>query len=279
MIITAKQEQEFQNATYCHICEKPIKNGDVKVRDHDHINGLYRGCAHQDCNINLNHKNFKIPVYFHNLKGVDGHLIIQGLKKMNFENIQIIAQNFEKYMTFSFGEFRFLDSFAFMSSSLDTLSSNLLKDGRENFKHTLNSDLNESQKKLILSKGVYPYEYMDSYERFNETELPPIEKFYSTLSESHISQEDYEHAKKVWEDFNIKNLGEYHDLYLKTDVLLLSDVFETFRNTAMKNYGLDPAQGYFTLPNYAWDAMLKMTGVVLVQLTDIDMYQFCEQAI
>lgn len=279
MIITNKQEKEFQDATFCHICEKPFKEGDIKVRDHDHINGLYRGCAHQDCNINLNHKNFKVPVYFHNLKGFDGHLIIQGLKKMNFHNIQIIAQNFEKYMTFSFGEFRFLDSFAFMSSSLDTLASNLLKDGKENFKNTLNSDLNERQKKLILSKGVYPYEYMDSYEKFNETELPPSEKFYSTLSESHISKEDYVHAKKVWEEFDIKNLGEYHDLYLKTDVLLLSDVFETFRNTAIKNYGLDPAQGYFTLPNYAWDAMLKMTGVVLDQLTDIDMYQFCEQAI
>jgi hypothetical protein len=279
MVITHQQEKEFQKASFCHICEKPFEKDDVKVRDHDHINGLYRGCSHQDCNLNLNHKNFKIPVYFHNLKGFDGHLIIQGLKKMNFSNIQIIAQNFEKYMTFSFGEFRFLDSFAFMSSSLDTLSSNLLKDGQENFKNTLNGDLNEKQKKLILSKGVYPYEYMDSYEKFNETELPSIDKFYSTLTESHISKEDYEHAKQVWKEFNIKNLGEYHDLYLKTDVLLLSDVFETFRKTAIKNYGLDPAQGYFTLPNYAWDAMLKMTGVVLDQLTDIDMYQFCEQAI
>jgi hypothetical protein len=139
--------------------------------------------------------------------------------------------------------------------------------------------LNERQKKLILSKGVYPYEYMDSYEKFNETKLPPIEKFYSTLSESHISQDDYDHAKKVFEEFNIKNLGEYHDLYLKTDVLLLSDIFETFRNTAIKNYELDPAQGYFTLPNYAWDALLKMTKVELDQLTDNDMYLFCEQAI
>jgi hypothetical protein len=279
MVITKKQELEFQNTTTCHICEKPFKHDDVKVRDHDHISGLYRGCAHKCCNVNFNDKNFKIPVYFHNLKGFDGHLIIQGLKKMNFSKIDIIAQNFEKYMTFSFGEFRFLDSFAFMSSSLDTLSSNLLKDGKQNLKHTLNNDFNEKQKKLIVSKGVYPYEYMDCYERFDETELPPIEKFYSSLSESNISIEEYEHAKNVWQVFNIKNLGEYHDLYLKTDVLLLSDVFETFRNTAMKNYGLDPAQGYFTLPNYAWDAMLKMTGVVLDQLTDIDMYQFCEQAI
>ena len=182
-------------------------------------------------------------------------------------------------MTFSFGEFRFLDSFGFMNSSLDTLSSNLLKDGKSGFKHTLNNNLTEEQNELLLKKGVYPYEYIESYARFEETELPPIEKFYSKLSESGISEKEYEHGKKVWKAFNIKNLGEYHDLYLKTDVLLLTDVFETFRKTAMKNYRLDPARGYFTLPNYAWDAMLLKTGVVLEQLTDVDMYLFCEQGI
>ena len=122
MIITPKQDKEFKKCTTCHICEQKILDGETKVRDHDHINGLYRGCAHQSCNVNLNHKNFKIPVFFHNLKGFDGHLIIQGLTKMNFSNIKLIAQSFEKYMTISFGEFSFLDSFAFMASSLDKLS-------------------------------------------------------------------------------------------------------------------------------------------------------------
>ena len=278
MIITKSQEEEFQKSTCCHICKKSFLINDVKVRDHDHINGFYRGASHQKCNINLNNKNFKIPVYFHNLKGFDGHLIIQGLKEINFENIQIIAQNFEKYMTFSFGDFRFLDTFSFLSSSLDTLSSNLLKDGKENFKYTLNH-FQKEKADLILKKGVYPYEYMDCYEKFDETSLPIISKFYSSLNESHIEETDYEHAKKIWNEFNIQNLGEYHDLYLKTDVLLLTDVFESFRITAMKNYGLDPSQGYFTLPNYAWDCMLKMTGVSLEKMTDIDMYQFCEKAI
>jgi ssDNA-binding Zn-finger/Zn-ribbon topoisomerase 1 len=280
MIITNEQEKEFRNCQMCHICEKPIKKKDKKVRDHDHISGLYRGCAHENCNINFNYKNYLVPTYFHNLKGFDGHLIIQGLKKKNFSNIKIIAQNFEKYMTFSFGNFRMLDSFAFMSSSLDTLSSNLLKDGRHNFNHTLSDPLlTDEQKDLLLCKGVYPYEYMDDVERFNETELPPIESFYSQLSESNISKEDYEHAKKVWDTFQIKNLGDYHDLYLKTDVLLLTDVFEAFRKIMMKNYQLDPANGYFTLPNFAWDAMLKKTGVQLEQLTDINMYNMCELGI
>ena len=134
MIITPEQEKEFKKCQVCHICEEKIEDSKTKVRDHDHLNGLYRGCAHQDCNLKLNHKNYKIPVYFHNLKGFDGHLIIQALARKNFSKIDIIAQNFEKYMSFSFGHFLFLDLFSFLSSSLDTLSSNLLKDGRDNFK-------------------------------------------------------------------------------------------------------------------------------------------------
>jgi hypothetical protein len=103
--------------------------------------------------------------------------------------------------------------------------------------------------------------------------------FYSSLTEDHISDADYAHAQNVWNVFKCKNIGEYHDLYLKTDVLLLTDVFEAFRKTAMKNYGLDPSNGYITLPNYAWDVMLKMTKVNLEQLTDPDMYLMCEQGI
>jgi hypothetical protein len=98
-----------------------------KLRDHDHITGLYRGCACNTCHINFNYKTFKTPAYFHNLIVFDGHLITQGLNKLNFKS------NFEKHMTFSFGNFRFFDSFAFLSFSIDKLSSNLTKD---QFKYT-----------------------------------------------------------------------------------------------------------------------------------------------
>jgi hypothetical protein len=279
MKISAEEQKAFNRCNTCHICDKYIESNELKVRDHDHITGMYRGCAHQSCNVNFNYRNFQIPVYFHNLKGFDGHLIIQGLRKMNFQNIRLIAQNFEKYMSISFGEFRFLDSFAFMSSSLDKLSGNLLKDGKHNFKYTLGDGLNKTQEELILRKGVYPYDYIDSLDRFNETKLPSIEKFYSELNEGGISVKDYQHAKDVWEAFQMNTLREYHDLYLRTDINLLADVFEAFRKTAIENYGLDPANGYFTLPNYAWDAMLKKTGVKLEQLTDINMYQMCEQGV
>ncbi|CAG2191792.1 unnamed protein product [Mytilus edulis] len=126
--------------------------------------------------------------------------------------------------------------------------------------------------------GTYPYEYIDNAARFNETELPSIDKFYSNLSEKTISQTEYEHAQRVWNQMNIKNIGEYHDLYLKTDVLLLADVFETFRKKWITNYSLDPAN-YYTLPGLSWQSALKMTGVRLELLTDPTMWLFFEQSI
>ena len=128
----------------------------------------------------------------------------------------------------------------------------------------------------LLRKGVYPYEYVDSFERFNETQLPPIDKFYSSLTDESIKQKDYEHAQKVWKEFNCKTLGDYHDLYLKSDVTLLADVFQTFRKTCMKSYKLDPLH-YYTSPGLSWDALLKYTKIDLELLTDMDMHLFIEK--
>ena len=93
---------------------------------------------------------------------------------------------------------------------------------------------------MLLRKGVYPYEYMDSQEKFNENALPPKKDFYSNSYLEDISDEDYKHAQKVWDVFEIKNLGEYHDLYVQSDTLLLSDIFEDFRNMYYNKYELDP---------------------------------------
>ena len=131
---------------------------------------------------------------------------------------------------------------------------------------------------LLTEKGVYPYDYMDSWEQFSETHLPPKESFYSKLTGTHISDKDYERANNVWEHFKIKNMGEYHDLYLQTDVFLLADVFENFRTMCIDYYGLDPAH-YYTLANYAWDAMLKKTNIALEHITDLDMYEMLESGL
>ena len=129
---------------------------------------------------------------------------------------------------------------------------------------------------LLLQKGVYPYEYMDSFDHFQETELPPIGKFYSSLSDESISKKDYQHAQEVWKTFNYENLGDYHDLYLKTDVTLLADVFQTFRRTCMNAYKLDPLN-YYTAPGLSWDALLKYTAIELELLTDYDQHLFIEK--
>ena len=119
---------------------------------------------------------------------------------------------------------------------------------------------------------------MDSFERFEETQLPPKEKFYSSLTDESISDSDYQHAQEVWATFNCKNLKDYHDVYLGSDVLLLADVFENFRRTALSTYKLDPAH-YLTLPGYSWDALLKSTKVSLELITDPDMYLFIEKGL
>ena len=189
-------------------------------------------------------------------------------------NINAIPNNMEKYMAFMLGNhLAFLDSFQFMSSGLEKLVSNL---PRQSFKYT--SKMFKGDKLHIMAKkGVYPDDYMDSFDKFNE-KLPPKEEFYSILNDEHISDEDYKHAQHVWNTFSLKNMGEYHDLYLASDVVLLSDVFENFRKTCLEYYKLEPCH-YFTSPVLSWDAMLKMTNIKLELMTDIDMFQFIEKGL
>ena len=277
LIMTSENELDFRNSTTCYICEKKYSDKDKPVRDHCHITGKYRGSAHNSCNLQLRFDpdKIKIPVIFHNLKGYDSHFVIKKLGK-NF-NISVIAQNFEKYISFTIDALKFIDSFQFMSSSLDRLSNNLTKD-KFIYTDLEFKDLTPFQLELLKKKGVYPYSYMDSFKRFDETELPPIKKFRNELNNTEISDSEYQHAREVWDAFKIKNLGEYHDLYLKTDVLLLSDIFENFRETCLKYYGLDPCH-YLTSPGLAWDAMLKMTKIELDLITDIDMILFIEKGL
>lgn len=279
MIITAEQETEFKNAENCHICNEKL--GDDRVRDHCHISGLYRGASHNGCNINFNYKNAKIPVVIHNFKGYDSHLVIQGIKN-NIKKIDCIPLNTEKYLSVTLNKLVFIDSFSFLSSSLETLVNNIIKEGRNKFKYTSNyfNDLSEECKSLIFQKGVFPYDWCDSFDKFNATELPNIEEFFSILNNQACSQEDYNHAVNVWNKFQMKNFGEYHDLYLKTDVLLLADVFENFRNVCFNFYKLDPCH-YFSLPGLAWDAMLLKTGVELdlIDNENVDQYLLFEKGI
>ena len=137
---------------------------------------------------------------------------------------------------------------------------------------------NEDSIDLLLRKGVYPYEYVTDESKFEDTSLPAQEHFYNKLVETHVSDEDYTHAHNVWTSFGIQTLGDYHNLYLKTDVLLLADVFENFRKTSLQYYGIDPCNVY-SAPGLAWNAMMKMTGIRLELLKDIDMHLFVETGV
>lgn len=304
MVITQEQEQEFQNATTCSICNKMIEQKktlsthqlidlrnkfkkmskkekkellNIKVRDHDHITGLYRGPAHAYCN--LTYKVCKhVPVIFHNLKGYDAHFILQSAHKpeFGFKDITCIPLNKEKYVSFSIDKYRFLDSFQFMSTSLEKLIGNLKdSDGLDAFKITSKYFKNEKLD-LMTRKGVCPYDYLDSFEKFNDSKLPSKSDFYSKLNKSHINQSEYDFAQELWNKFDCKTLKDYLELYLKADVLGQADVFEAFRRVCFKNYGLDPLH-YYTAPGLSWDAMLKKTGVKIELITAIDMYMFFEK--
>ena len=290
MIFTEEDRKEFNKSRICWICDEPFK--DSKVRDHCHYTGRYRGPACNSCNLKYRKPKF-IPVVFHNLSGYDSHLFIKKLGSPDEkENIDCIPNNEEKYISFSKtiktghytnkkGEIkdktfkiRFIDSLKFMASSLGALVNNLPKDAFKN----LGIYYTPEQAELIKQKGFYPYEYMDTEEKFNDTKLPPREAFYSKLSGKGISKADYKHACNVWNTFNMKTFKEYHELYNETDVLLLADVFENFRDSSLKTYGLDPAH-YFTAPGLAWDACLKITGVELELLNDPDMLLMFEKGI
>ena len=149
----------------------------------------------------------------------------------------------------------------------------------EKFSNTYEFCGNDMDKFLILlRKGVYPYEYMDGWDRFSEKALPDKDSFYSSLTMEGINKTDYVHANNVFKKFGMNNLGDYHDLYVRSDILLLADIFENFRQLCLENYELDPAH-FVSLPGLAWQACLKKTNVELELLKDYDMLLMIEECI
>lgn len=287
--LTAEQLLNHNTTQTCFICHKTFTNDDKRVMDHNHFTGIYRGTAHSHCNLNYIDFNI-VPVIFHNLSGYDSHFIIEKLVTTFDGKVDCLPITKESYISFTKHVFdtgkgdkkgcvkyRFLDSFKFLNSSIDKLSSYLTQDKLHFLKREFDN-LNPELFNLLTRKGVFPYDYVSSYEILQETFLPSQDKFYSLLNEKAISDSDYTHAENIWRSFDIKTLGEYSDLYLKIDVLLLTDIFENFRNDCLESHDLDPSH-YYTLPGFTWDAMLKYTGVNLELLTDVDMLLFVERGI
>ena len=228
---------------------------------------------------------------FHNLQGYDSHLFIKQLAKISGD-LSCIPSTEEKYISFSKKikvaeylskkkgkifpnkfEICFIDSFKFLQTTLANLVSNLQPTDLKNLNRIIKCNTS-----LLTRKGCYPYDYVSSIDTLKETKRPSKEDFYSKLYDEDISDEDYQHAHNVWNSFNCQTLQDYHDLYLKSDVLLLADVFENFRKTCLKHYKLDPCH-YYTAPGLAWDACLKETKQNLELLKDYDMLMMFERGI
>ena len=199
MIFEKEENERFEKETKCWMCNEEFNDEDVKVRDHCHFTGRYRGAAHNSCNLKYRKPNFT-PVAFHNLSGYDSHLFIKNLG-FSGGNIDCIPNNEERYISFTkriqagrytnkkgeikplHHQIRVIDSFKFMATSLDSVVNNLPKDAFNNVKRYYAED----KLSLLTKKGIYPYEYMNSQEKVKETKLPPREAFYSRLIDENIS--------------------------------------------------------------------------------------------
>ena len=308
MVFGEKEQEDHDSQTICYLCEEKFDDDHpkgVKVRDHNHFTAEYRGALHSVCNKQL-FKSWDIPVFFHNLSSFDSHLFVQELGGGDTDR-KAIPQNEEKYISFSKERYititgkndkkfvrrislQFIDSLRHMQSSLSELVGNLPKERFRKMREKFGPD----QVDLLPRKGIYPYEYADSFEKLEEKGLPPIEEFGSRLGcgivyresedelgevkPDHISEQDYAHAKNVYEKTRCTSLGGYTRLYCFTDAALLADVFEAYRELCMETYGLDPAH-YVSSPSLAMDAMLKVTGVEIDLLCDQDMILFFEGGI
>ena len=214
--MTIENENNYQNSQDCWICNEKLD--ETKVKDYCHITGKYRGAAHNQCNLNLKMPK-KLPIIFHNLEGYDGHLIFKELNNFDNIDIQVIPKTSEKYMSIIVNRnIVFLDSDQFYKGSLDSHVSNLED---SDFKHLL-SEFSGNKLEILKRKDAYPYEWVDSYEKFNHEELPPKECFYLSIkdgkrdkSDGHISDEQYFHLKRVWKEFNFNTFRDFSNHYLK----------------------------------------------------------------
>ena len=271
LMMSTEEEERYQLSRFCWICNKLFDVGDEKVRDYCHITGKYRGASHWSCNINFKMSK-KIPVIFHNLRGYDSHLKIKEVSKFDVK-VSVIPNGLEKYIAFTINiNLIFIDSMQFMNSSLDLLVKNL---SDRDFV-CLSEEFCGKFLKLVKQKGVYPHQYMNSFEKFSGDKLPDRCEFFSSLKDRCISEKDYIKAIHVWNVFKMNTTGDYHDLYLKTDVLLLADEFGKFIKTCLDYCELDPCH-YFNRSGLRWYAMLKMTKIKLDLISDTDMHLFIEK--
>lgn len=227
-----------------------------KLKDYNHFTGRFRSVSCVDCKFKMTAPSFS-PIYFYNLS-YDSHLIFRELGCDN-GNINVIPNLIEKNISSKLS-IKFIDIFRSMADSLSNLAKNLSED-KTRFRETAKI-FHRNSLDVVIQIGVYPYKYVDSWDKLDDKSLPPKSKFFNSLLDEKISDKDYLHAQNVWNIFGIKTLGEYNDLYLATDVCLLADLFENFHDLCLKMFNLD-ASNLMTAPGLAFNCMLKHTKTKL----------------
>lgn len=300
---------------FCDYCNLRFSESNPKVLHHDHFNGSFIATICNKCNILIQDTNMKIPVVAHNSKSYDHNFIVKWLAKYDnykieedeesaedmvdyfeeFNNLEkhkkvlkVLPKTDNKYLCIEFKRLKFIDSFSFLTGSLDNLVKDLKieADKTNNYKYYFR-EVYEFYKdkfneeiigKICFRKGIYPYEYMDNIDKYKEDKIPDIECFDSELSGKKCSIDDYNFAKSVFEITNCRNMADYTLFYNSMDVLLLCCVFNNFRNIFFSKFKLDPCW-YVSMPSLAWNIFLKESKIQLELISNEEIYNMIVKGI
>ena len=275
-------KRRHRSARRCYICKKKFDQLYEKMRDHNHLKrkNNYLGPVCIACNLHCSAMKGKVPLYFHNAGRFDIHLLVEKLHELDHQDFKILAKTTETFtaMTLFGGKLEIRDSINHLPNSLSDLVK-LNKDSGKQFKHTEKwANIGEESLNLVTRKGVFPHSYMTHHRKLLLKKLPDAQHFYDSLTEKAITTEDYEHSKMVWEHFSCKTLEDYMRVYLTSDVTLLADIFETYRDFFKAKFDLDPAH-YVSLPSLSYDCALKYTKCKIEHIHDEDTYHFIKAAV
>ena len=282
--LTKHELAKHKRATQCEECETEFNQNNplkCKVRDHCHYTGKYRGTLCGKCNLRRR-KEYMVPIYLHNFGRFDSKFILSKafkIRNVNFDKIDARSSNSETITQFRVHIFTLKDSLAFLPSSLDTLVQKQEKSGVD-FLFLKNDKICRTKgkfckKKFKMLKRKLPfcYNYFNKIERLNETKLPPIEEFYNKLTGEACSTEEYMLAQELWEMFEMKTLKDFVSLYLNNDVILLADVFHSFRNMCSTKLGLYP-DTFYSLPSLGFCAAQYITEMEVETLKNLEQVDF-----
>jgi len=250
--LTDEEKHSHETATSCKTCNLPFDAYRVRVRHHNHVSGKYLFTVCQDCNLALKPKTcpegYEVVCLFHNLKCYDEHFIMKHFKReyteyvsqktgnTSYHDIQIIPLNAEKNLQFRIKNVVFTDSYEFLAASLDTRVQTLKKSEKSRFVETLK---HLGDRDFLLEKGHFCYDYFDSLDRLEEPRLPLKSAFFNSMTQTPISDSDFEQAERIWQHCKMTKFAHYHDHYLIRNVLLLANCIESFRQDTIREHGID----------------------------------------